>query len=413
MKSFQRNLFTLVLSILSFCSLADTTDILFIGNSYTYFNNMPSLLQQVALSAGDTVYTESQTPGGRRISQHASDPAVFAKIRSRDWDYVVIQCQSQELSFPDGQVATDVLPFAQQICDSIRAINTCTIPMFFMTWGRKNGDASNCAFFPPLCTYEGMDSVLRSNYLKMGELNEAEVAGVGAVWRELRTTTPSLELYSPDESHPSYAGSLTAAYAFYSTVFRKNAAESSFNGSVTAEVADSIRSVVDRVITLNQDLYNIGVNDPNANFTINRNGRTVSPLPESSMMDEYRWNFGDGGKSSEENPAYTYDNLDTEWIITLSVKKNCSWTEYSDTVRIGVGILEQDLKAKKIYPNPSNGNFRIEGNAQLVSIFSINGKEIEFTQLGDLYSVDSNVSGLIILTLKEGDIRFYQKVMME
>ncbi|MFT4876208.1 MAG: hypothetical protein ACI8S2_000943, partial [Bacteroidia bacterium] len=35
---------------------------------------MPSLLQQVALTAGDTVYTESQTPGGRRISQHASDP---------------------------------------------------------------------------------------------------------------------------------------------------------------------------------------------------------------------------------------------------------------------------------------------------------------------------------------------------
>jgi hypothetical protein len=247
----------------------------------------------------------------------------------------------------------------------------------------------------------------------MGELNEAEVAGVGAVWRELRTTTPSLELYSPDESHPSYAGSLAAAYAFYSTVFRKNAAESSFNGSVTAEVADSIRSVVDRVITLNQDLYNIGVNDPNANFTINRNGRTVSPLPESSTMDEYRWDFGDGGKSSEENPTYTYDNLDTEWIITLSVKKNCIWTEYSDTVRIDVGILEQDLKDKKIYPNPSNGNFRIEGNAQLVSIFSLNGKEIEFTQLGDLYSVDSNVSGLIILTLKEGDILFYQKVIME
>jgi hypothetical protein len=247
----------------------------------------------------------------------------------------------------------------------------------------------------------------------MGELNEAEVAGVGAVWRELRTTTPSLELYNPDESHPSYAGSLTAAYAFYSTVFRKNAAESSFNGSVTAEVADSIRAVVDRVITLNQDLYNIGVNDPNANFTINRNGRTVSPLPESSTMDEYRWDFGDGGKSSEENPTYTYGNLDTEWIITLTAIKSCTLTQHSDTIRYTIGVSELGMKDKIIYPNPSNGNFRIEGNAQLVSIFSINGKEIEFTQLGDLYSVDSNASGLIILTLKEGEILFYQKVMME
>jgi len=113
---------------------------------------MPNLLQRVASSAGDILYTESRTPGSRRISQHAADPQVFKIIRSRDWDYIVIQCQSQEPSFHDGQVASDVLPYTKILCDSIRANSACTIPLFFMTWGRKNGDASNCDFFPPLCT---------------------------------------------------------------------------------------------------------------------------------------------------------------------------------------------------------------------------------------------------------------------
>ena len=50
-----------------------------------------------------------------------------------------------------------------------------------MTWGRENGDQSNCQSWPPVCTYEGMDDLLRERYMIMANDNNALVAPVGAV----------------------------------------------------------------------------------------------------------------------------------------------------------------------------------------------------------------------------------------
>lgn len=38
--------------------------VLFLGNSYTYANNLPLLVKNIAASAGDILYTDSNTPGG-------------------------------------------------------------------------------------------------------------------------------------------------------------------------------------------------------------------------------------------------------------------------------------------------------------------------------------------------------------
>ena len=48
-----------------------------------------------------------------------------------------------------------------------------------MTWGRKNGDASNCSAYPPICTYEGMQQRLRESYMEMASANQGRVSPVG------------------------------------------------------------------------------------------------------------------------------------------------------------------------------------------------------------------------------------------
>ena len=91
----------------------------------------------------------------------------LTKINQQQWDYVVLQAQSQELSFSPFQVASDSYPYAEILVDSIFANSSCTEPLFFMTWGRKYGDQSNCQFYPPVCTYLGMQQRLRESYLDM------------------------------------------------------------------------------------------------------------------------------------------------------------------------------------------------------------------------------------------------------
>jgi len=405
--------FTLILFIMSVSLFADTTNILFIGNSYTSYNNLPNLVTQVAFTAGDTIYTESHTPGGRRISQHAADAQVFSRIRSREWDYVVIQCQSQEPSFPDGQVATDVFPHAKTLCDSIRAISACTIPMFYMTWGRKNGDASNCAFFPPLCTYEGMDSILRSNYLKMGEQNDAEVAGVGAVWRELRIKTPSLELYTADESHPSYAGSLAAAYTFYSSVFRKSPFDASYKGSLSQMYLDSIQEAVKVQIFDNLRDFNIEDTSDLGVITFIKDGCSYV-FDGPAGFETYSWDFGDGSTSNIEDPTHEYTTHGSYNVKLIGVDRCGKIYKASESISCELNSISSLQNEKAfVYPNPSSGSFYIMGNMKLESIHLLDGKKIDYTQKGKSYSVSDEVTGILLLSLSDGDHLFYQRILVE
>ena len=86
--------------------------ILFLGNSYTAAYNLPEKVSMLASSFGDSVFFDSNTPGGYRLLNHATNTTTLAKISQEDWNYVVIQAQSQEPSWPPSQVATEVLPYA-------------------------------------------------------------------------------------------------------------------------------------------------------------------------------------------------------------------------------------------------------------------------------------------------------------
>ncbi len=215
-----KKLILIAFVILSAFCFAQTKSILFIGNSYTYFNGgVDAMLKNIALAEGDTLYTESLTVGSASFSTFCNNPETFNRIRSRAWDYVVLQEQSQLPSFPPSQVEAECYPFAKQLCDSIRANDSCTQILFFMTWGRENGDQSNCANYPPLCTYDGMQQRLRESYVQMADDNNAIVVPVGLAWKYVRDNYPEINLYQSDESHPSVAGTYLAALTFRSILY--------------------------------------------------------------------------------------------------------------------------------------------------------------------------------------------------
>ena len=89
---------------------------LFIGNSYTYVNDLPGLVQEIASSKGNSFIHQSHTPGGSTLSQHATNISVQNLLNTAEWDYVILQDQSQNPSFPPVQVASQVYPYAESLC---------------------------------------------------------------------------------------------------------------------------------------------------------------------------------------------------------------------------------------------------------------------------------------------------------
>lgn len=251
------------LAILSFAlfqvSSAQTTSkikrVLFVGNSYTGSNDLPNLTRNLAMSYGDTFEVADRAPGGYTFSNHCSSPDFFDQIRNGNFDAVILQEQSQLPSFPQSQVESQCFPYAKQIVDSIRAVNPKTRIVFYSTWGRQNGDAQNCASWPPVCSFQGMNELLRQRYIQMAKDNSCRVAPVTSVWRDLRDST-QLSLYEPDGSHPSAVGSLVIAGVIYSTLFDKPLSTGKFAPFVTQSENQQIVNTTNSIIKDSAALWN-------------------------------------------------------------------------------------------------------------------------------------------------------------
>lgn len=236
----------LFFSLLTLFLFGQSYNVLFIGNSYTEVNNLPQMVHDMAESMGDTLTFQSHTPGGCTFQQHVTGAAPY--VQQGGWDYVVLQEQSQLPSFPMSQFMNESYPYAQQLCEMIRQYNSEAKIVFYMTWGRKNGDQQNAQFFPPLGTYEGMDSLLFARYMMMASDNHAWVSPVGYVWHYIRDHYPDIELYSSDGSHPSLVGTYVAACCFYTVFFQKDPRLISFNSTLEPNQAQLAKETVSLLV---------------------------------------------------------------------------------------------------------------------------------------------------------------------
>merc|ERR1711971_669268 len=130
--------------------------ILFLGNSYTGGNSgLPAKVISLARGAGFSASVSSVTPGGQTFAGHGSS-SINTITGSADWDVVVLQGQSQRSSFGSGYVNYYIVPETVVLANAIKATNPCTVPLFYQTWGKRDGDSQNCGNHDLFCSYEGI-----------------------------------------------------------------------------------------------------------------------------------------------------------------------------------------------------------------------------------------------------------------
>lgn len=380
----------LLFLLVSLSGWSRTRKVLFIGNSYVYTNDIPSMLKQLASANGDTLIYDQSVPGGYTLQQHSTDANTANKIKAQKWDIVVLQEQSQRPSFSPGQVAADVYPYAAALVSKIRNNDTCTETMFYMTWGRKNGDASNCAAYPPVCTYEGMQARLRESYLEMTSDNNAVVAPVGAAWKLVRDSMSSVDLYSPDESHPSVAGSYLSACVFYASIFHRTPVGNSYIGGLSAADAKKIQYYAAKVAIDSMNKWQQQGSYTEAKYDYAVAGNKVTFTNKSVFAKNYSWNFGDGNASMQASPVHTYA-APGKYTVTLTASSDCFYESITDTISVGsVGIISSNASVKQMrIATLGNGSvelLNIDNSFQevvvfnamggLVDIFDIRNKEV-------------------------------------
>ena len=398
---------------------SQTIDVLFVGSSYTYFNNMPQMLADIATSKADTVYFETNEQSGTNFEFFTTDAVVFEKINSRPWDYVVLQELGILPALDTSSVQQNVYPFATKLDSLILANNSCTETVFFMTWGKQNGDSSYCDNYPPVCTYAGMQQRLRESYLEMAETNHATTSPVGEVWKNVRTLYPSINLYSSDQSRPSLQGSYLAACTFYTTLFHKSVEGASHPIDISSEDALALQTVANSTVLDSLFLWqgNGDIANPDFDFEINDNEVQFTNLSFNSS--DYLWSFGDGSTSSEINPLHIYANYGS-YNVTLTASNSCSSFKIKNSFLLGSSSIADnsgDLKFQ-VFPNPNNGNFTISTdlkNEFTLEIFDFTGQKVfSKKNLPTSNSIEiKNLSkGLYQLLLQSNNEFFIKKVVV-
>jgi len=260
---------TAVLGIFIFCSITlfgqQAKRVLFLGNSYTYVNNLPQLVSELASSTGKTLIFDMNAPGGYYLGQHLTNPTSLAKIAGGNWDHVVLQDQSMALAYPSTY--RSFISYSVKLDSIIKVHNPCAQTMFYSTWGRKPGDTYLCT--QPECavdtwisrTYYEMDSTITAHYKVFADSVKASMTPVGAAWRYIRQNYPSIELFQSDESHPSLAGSYAAACCFYTTLFRSDPTFITFNSGLSATDATNIKYAVKQIVYDHLSDWNVGPYD--------------------------------------------------------------------------------------------------------------------------------------------------------
>jgi PKD repeat protein len=376
MKIFRNIIFFIAISIGNI-SAQDTLSVLFIGNSYTSANNLPLLVQSLSTSAGKTLNIDSNMPGGYLMSSHLNDATTFSKISQGNWDYVILQEQSQ-IPTIDYYRYNDMYPAMTDLKSLIEQFNPCAKIITYMTWGRRFGgqqcDPSGTYCSPVFTNFNHMQDSLTSAYLEISEQLNIQCAPVGVTWQNILNDT-TLVLHSGDNSHPNLDGSYVAALTIFSSIWKQVSSGLSYTAGLSSQLAQYYQSKSDYTIFNSANDWNLHINSPSANFSESILGSTATFTNFSTSVNNsltYSWDFGDGNTSSAQNPSHTYATNGT-YTVTL-IASNCIFSDtITQTIQIGTTSMEETPKAKfTFYPNPTTDQITIISDIQLLgSIYTI------------------------------------------
>ena len=204
---------------------------LFIGNSFTYVNDLPKMVAELAKAGNQRpIHFMQVTPGGCTLEKHWKDGKALAAIQSRKWDFVVLQEQSRgPLLNKDS-----MFDFGKKLDAEISKQGAKTL--LYMTWAYQDKP-------------DDQKSISEA-YLGLSKEINAEVVPVGLAWERAILADKDRTLHQKDKRHPSSTGSYLAACVFYATIYGKSPDGLPGRiGKLTDEEARPLQGIAWKIVT--------------------------------------------------------------------------------------------------------------------------------------------------------------------
>lgn len=320
--------------------------VLFLGNSYTYVNDLPKIIEDIATNENKVFKHASVTPGGCTLFQHVESQTSLSKIRQGNWDFVVLQEQSQ-LPVIDYYRHNTLKPSYKALYDSIMLYNPNAKVVGYMTWGRRYGGQQCVNFGEGLyCSadfvdFNHMQDTLTAAYCENAYATNSYVAPVGEAWKAALATDPSLVLHSNDNSHPSYDGSYLAACVFYSVFWNKTPIGIYHDKQIDEAKAELLQTIANDVFFNNLEKWNFSTENIIENLD-NKNYKIINNPSDNKVIIENKSEsflnvkiFNINGTLINEKDISDCDSIelsDTKGIYIIQITESISKLKFSEKI---------------------------------------------------------------------------------
>ncbi len=166
-------------------------NVLFIGNSLTYVNDLPAMVAAVARAGGVTLQVRGLTAANRALVDFVLDGSAASAIKQGGWEHVVLQQGPTTVPVCRDTAVMAVRDIA------VLARNAGAAAVVMMSWPAR----SRLRDFPKVHESAQMAAVTAT----------AKFAPAGDAWQLANASDPSLDFYGPDDYHPSPLGTFVAA----------------------------------------------------------------------------------------------------------------------------------------------------------------------------------------------------------
>lgn len=286
--------------------------VFFVGNSLTYFNDMPQLFAGIANDKGYRVEVDSYTVGGTGLAEMLASGELLRRLESERWDKLVLQPGTGESS--GGSIHTDSSAWVvRRLVDALHAVNPyAKVCLYEISNGVTPGDGSGDYDYYLYTQQRILDTVT-----KIARLAGVPLAPAGECFREHYADHHDLMLHSVfNDIHPNLAGSYLVACAIFETLYEVPVVPCGYYGNLDQEQAEYLQQIADTVVLPNRE----------------------------------RWLMGTG--EAPDDP----DNPDDPDPLSIST------------------ITQSNNQAFNIYPNPTTGLVHIEATEE-VTIYDLKGNK--------------------------------------
>ncbi len=218
--------------------------VLFVGNSYTFYNDVPAQVATLAAEAGHPLEVETVAEGGAHVELHYQNgTGARARIERGGFDVLVLQDQSGGPLHDRARFEE----FAPKLAEAGKAVGARLV--WYQTWARAAGhEAYESAWSGG--DRRAMTRLLREAYRGMAARTGGDVAPVGDAWLIALEDHPSLVLHDDDLHHAAPAGSHLAALVLAATLVGLDPRDARYlPADVPAELGPALRDAAHRALS--------------------------------------------------------------------------------------------------------------------------------------------------------------------